>query len=188
MPQRGPVRLAGSPPACDAATVVLRGPVWSGLQSELGADGRGRCKAAWLPPSSAASEEAKPRCVSSARSDRSWNPPTREFQLRPSQRIVQALAETLMVSARLPLQWHVNTRSSSTVAGRVTSAAQRKRTQTDSAARAPRTVRSDSTNVVIPLVQDELQAWPAKCAMLICAARSCTDAMRVAIRPSTFDR
>jgi hypothetical protein len=34
-------------------------------------------------------------------------------------------------------------------------------------------------------VQDELQAWPARCAMLICAARSCTDAVRVAIRPST---
>jgi hypothetical protein len=38
---------------------------------------------------------------------------------------------------------------------------------------------------VIPLVQDELQAWPARRAMLICAARSCTDAVRVAIRPST---
>jgi hypothetical protein len=38
---------------------------------------------------------------------------------------------------------------------------------------------------VIPLVQDELQAWPARRAMLIYAARSCTDAVRVAIRPST---
>ena len=96
--------------------------------------------------------------------------------------------DAAMVSARLPLHWHVNRRSSSTVAGRVASAAQRKRTQTDSAARAPRTVRSDSTNVVSLLVQDELQAWPARRAMLICAARSCTDAVRVAIRPSTFDR
>jgi hypothetical protein len=55
----------------------------------------------------------------------------------------------------------------------------------NAAARAPRTVRSDSTNVVVPLVQDELQAWPARCAILIYAARSCTDAVRVAIRPST---
>ena len=85
----------------------------------------------------------------------------------------------------VPLHRHVNRRSDSTVARRVANAAQRKRTQTDSAARAPRTVRSDSTNVVVPLVQDELQAWPARCAMLIYAARSCTDAVRVAIRPST---
>ena len=90
-----------------------------------------------------------------------------------------------MVSARFPLHRHVNVRSDSTVARRVANAAQRKRTQTDSAARAPRTVRRDSTNVVSPLVQDELKAWPARCAMLICAARSCTDAVRVAIRPST---
>ena len=142
-------------------------------------------KAAWLLPSLATSEEAKPRSVSSARSDRSWNPPTRELQLRPSQRIVSAGRDAAMVSARLPLQWHVNERSSSTVAGRVASTAQRKRTQTDSAARAPRTVRSDSANVVNPLVQDEVQAWPARRAIRICAARSCTDAVRVAIRPST---
>jgi hypothetical protein len=31
----------------------------------------------------------------------------------------------------------------------------------------------------------ELQAWPAQCAMLICAARLRTDAVRAAIRPST---
>jgi hypothetical protein len=111
---------------------------------------------------------------------------TRELQLRPPQRIgTSAGRDAAMVSARLPLHWHVNRRSSSTVAGRVASAAQRKRTQTDSAARAPRTVRSYSTNVVSPLVQDELHAWPARCAMLIYAARSCTDAVRVAIRPST---
>ena len=57
--------------------------------------------------------------------------------------------DAAMVSARLPLHWHASRRSNSTVAGRVANAAQRKRTQTDSAARAPRTVRSDSTNVVI---------------------------------------
>ena len=32
---------------------------------------------------------------------------------------------------------------------------------------------------------DELHAWPARRAMLIRAARSCTDAVRAAIRPST---
>ncbi len=43
MPQCGPARLAGSQPACDGATVVLRGPVWPRMvrqHSELGADGR----------------------------------------------------------------------------------------------------------------------------------------------------
>jgi hypothetical protein len=54
----------------------------------------------------------------------------------------------------------------------------------NAAARA-RSVRSDSTKVVVPLVQDELRAWPARRAMLIRAARLCTDAVRVAIRPST---
>jgi hypothetical protein len=61
--------------------------------SELGADGR--CKAAWLPPSLAASEEAELRFGSTARSDRSMEPAARELELRPSQRIVQPLAETL---------------------------------------------------------------------------------------------
>ena len=55
----------------------------------------------------------------------------------------------------------------------------------NAAARAPRTVRSDSTKVVVPLVQDELQAWPARRAMLICASASCTEAVRAAILPST---
>jgi hypothetical protein len=55
----------------------------------------------------------------------------------------------------------------------------------NAAARAPRTVRSDSTKVVVPLVLDELHAWPARRAMLIYAARLRTDAVRVAIRPST---
>jgi hypothetical protein len=90
-----------------------------------------------------------------------------------------------MVSARVPLHRHVNRRSDSTVARRVADAAQRKRTQTDTAARAPRTVRSDSSKTVVPLVQDELQAWPARRAMLIRAARPCTDAVCAAIRPST---
>ena len=96
MPQCRPARLAGSPPACGGAAVVLRGPVWPGLvqqHSELGADGR--CKAAWLPPSSATSEEAELRFGSTARSDRSMEPAARELELRPSQRIVQPLAETL---------------------------------------------------------------------------------------------
>ena len=51
-------------------------------------------------------------------------------------------------------------------------------------ARAPQTVR-DSTKAVVPLVLDELQAWPARRVMLICAARSGAEAVRVAIRPST---
>jgi hypothetical protein len=85
MPQRGRARLAGSPPACDGAAVVLRGPVWPRLvrqHSELGADGR--CKAAWLPPSWATSAEAKLRFGSTARSDRSMEPAARELELRPS--------------------------------------------------------------------------------------------------------
>jgi hypothetical protein len=45
--------------------------------------------------------------------------------------------------------------------------------------------RSDSTKVVVPLVLDELHAWPARRAMLIRAARLRTNAVRVAIRPST---
>jgi hypothetical protein len=134
------------------------------------------------------------RFVSLARSDCSWNrrPANFNFDRRSASykrwpRRCDGFRgrDAAMVSARLPLHWHANRRSNSTIAGRVASAAQRKRTQTDSAARAPQTVRSDSTNVVTPLVQDELQAWPAWCAMLICAARSCTDAVRVAIRPST---
>jgi hypothetical protein len=196
MPQCSLVRLAGSPPACDAATAVLRGPVWSGLvqqQSEPGADGHGRCEAAWLPPSSATSEEAKPRFVSSGRSDRSWNPPTRELQLRPSQRIVQALAETLMLSARLPLHWHVNTRSNSTVAGRVASAAQRKRTQTDSAARAPRTVRSD-VSIRPSTVHAELQTlcsnrhWPDSAALVKLARANQFEARRPSQRSAPAHR
>ncbi len=46
MPQCGPVRLAGSPPACDGATVVLRGPVWSGwVQQQSGAKQLGYLRA-----------------------------------------------------------------------------------------------------------------------------------------------
>jgi len=52
-------------------------------------------KQAWLPPSLATSEEAKLRFGSTARSNRSMEPAARELELRPSQRIVQALAETL---------------------------------------------------------------------------------------------
>ncbi len=93
MPHCGPARLVGSPPACDGATVVLRGRVWPGLvqqQSELGADGR--CNAAcylraWL-------RLKKPRCDLCRCTKRSlMEPATRDLQLR--QRIVQALAETL---------------------------------------------------------------------------------------------
>jgi hypothetical protein len=89
-----------------------------------------------------------------------------------------------MVSARVPLHWHVNGRSDSTVARRVANAAQRTRTQMPPLVHhAPSAVTPGK--VVVPLVQDELQAWPARRAMLIRAARSCTDAVRVAIRPST---
>ena len=52
-------------------------------------------KQAWLPPSLATSEEAKLRFGSTARSNRSMEPAARELELRPTQRIVQALAETL---------------------------------------------------------------------------------------------
>ena len=183
MPQCGPVRLAGSPPACDAATVVLRGPVWSGLvHQQSGAKQLGYLRA-WLRLKNPSRDVCR---LHEAIARGTADPRTSTSTVTAHR--TSAGRDAAMVSARLPLQWHASERSSSTVADRVASAAQRKRTQTDSAARAPRTVRSDSTNVVSPLVQDELQAWPARRAMLICAARSCTDAVRVAIRPSTFDR
>jgi hypothetical protein len=67
-------------------------------------------------------DEAELRFVWSARSDRSlMEPATLKYQLRPSQRIVHALAvgDAAMVSARISLHWHVNGRGNSTVAGRV---------------------------------------------------------------------
>jgi hypothetical protein len=103
--------------ACDGATVVLRGPVWPRLvqqQSELGADGR--CNTAWLPPRRS---RAAICVVCTKRS--LMEPATLKYQLRPSQRIVHALAvgDAAMVSARISLHWHVNGRGNWTVAGRV---------------------------------------------------------------------
>ena len=179
MPQCGPVRLAASPPACDGATVVLRGPAWSGLvHQQSGAKQLGYLRA-W--------PRLKKPSRDSCRLHEAIALGTAYLRTSTSTVAAQrtiAGRDAAMVYARLPLHWHANERSTSTVAGRVASTAQRKRTQTDSAARAPRTVR-DSTKVVVPLVLDELHAWPARRAMLIRAARLCTDAVREAIRPST---
>ena len=164
MPQGGPARLAASPPACDGATVVLRGSVRPGLvqqQSERGA--HGRCKAAWLTPRLATSEGAELRFGSTARSDRSMERRPANFNFdrcsasyKRWPRRCDGFRAYSIASARKPAQQLDRRRQSCKRSAAYADA--------NAAARAPRTVRSDSTNVVVPLVQDELQAWPARCA------------------------
>ena len=112
-------------------------------------------------------------------------PAARELQLRPSQRIVQALAEAVRRLRRVLYSIASACKRAQRLDRRTpsckSSAAQ---ADANAVARAPQTVR-DSTKAVVPLVLDELQAWPARRVMLICAARSGAEAVRVAIRPST---
>ena len=125
MPQCGRARLAGRPPACGEAAVVLRGPVWPRLvrhHSELGADGR--CKAAWLLSSLATSGEVKLRFVS-LHGTGGPRTSTSTVEAHPT----SARRDAAMGFARIPLHWHADGRSSSTVAGRVANAVQRKRPQ-----------------------------------------------------------
>ena len=132
MPQCRPARLAGSPPACDGAAVVLRGPVWPRLvrqHSELGADGR--CKQqgylrAWLRRKKLSCDLGRLHAAIAQ-----WNRRPANFNFDRRSALCKRWPRRCdsFRAYCIQLHRHVNRRCDSTVARRVADAAQRTRTQ-----------------------------------------------------------
>ena len=186
MPQCGPVRLATSPPACDAATVVLRGPVWSGLvQQQSGAKQLGYLRA-WLrlkKPSrdscrlheAIAQWNRRPANLSFDRRSASYNRWPRRCDGFRACSIAWACKPAQRLDRRTP-------------------SCKRSAAQADAnaVARAPRTVRarsvrSDSTKVAVPPpgAGRATRVAGAACNAHLRCTFVCSDAVRAAIRPST---